>query len=163
MILDCWRKPCLYSFGSTNIGPQVRLLFFSFERWKFYDSCIWAWCPRFTDPKQVTIVDGEGHRHFLSRYFAGWRAPRPESFTIVSASVKDKDRDLIFATLDRIPRIEEFLFLRFQDMDVAKSVSKSKREDLYHDIATAAESGWDFGSRWMRFVSSFVNISNYIF
>jgi neutral trehalase len=41
-------------------------------------------------------------------------------------------------------------------MDVAKGAPKSKRDDLYHDIATAAESGWDFSSRWMRFASWFL-------
>lgn len=69
-------------------------------------------------PKQVTIVDGKGRKHSLSRYYANWKAPRPESFTI--------------------------------DMEVADGVPKNKQEFLYHDIASAAESGWDFGSRWLR-------------
>ncbi|KAH7352593.1 hypothetical protein KP509_19G053200 [Ceratopteris richardii] len=69
-------------------------------------------------PKQVTVLDGTGRKHFLCRYYAKWNAPRPESFTI--------------------------------DMQVAKEVNVNKQETLYHDIASAAESGWDFGSRWLR-------------
>jgi hypothetical protein len=50
----------------------------------------WHLMVNFTaDPKQVTIVDGEGNKHYLSRYWADWRAPRPESFTIVSVCLRD--------------------------------------------------------------------------
>ncbi|KAH7388450.1 hypothetical protein KP509_16G076300 [Ceratopteris richardii] len=69
-------------------------------------------------PKQVTILDGSGHEHTLSRYYANWKAPRPESY--------------------------------INDVQIAAGVSVNKQEALYHDIATAAESGWDFGSRWLR-------------
>ncbi|MCO5609105.1 hypothetical protein L7F22_063327 [Adiantum nelumboides] len=69
-------------------------------------------------PKQVTVVDEKGRKHSLCRYYANWKAPRPESFTI--------------------------------DMQVAEGVVKNKQELLYLDIASAAESGWDFGSRWLR-------------
>lgn len=36
------------------------------------------------------------------------------------------------------------------DMAVAMRVAESKRPQLYNDIATAAETGWDFSSRWME-------------
>lgn len=36
------------------------------------------------------------------------------------------------------------------DMAVAMRVPESKRPQLYNDIATAAETGWDFSSRWME-------------
>jgi len=37
-----------------------------------------------------------------------------------------------------------------QDKSIAEGLSKSMQQQLYHDIATAAESGWDFSSRWME-------------
>lgn len=37
-----------------------------------------------------------------------------------------------------------------EDYNLGISVSESKREKLYRDIRAAAESGWDFSSRWMR-------------
>ncbi|XP_073387145.1 probable trehalase [Physcomitrium patens] len=36
------------------------------------------------------------------------------------------------------------------DKCIAGGFSKLKQQQLYHDIATAAESGWDFSSRWME-------------
>ncbi|PHU27960.1 Trehalase [Capsicum chinense] len=67
----------------------------------------------------VTIQDAQGSTHSLSRYYAMWNKPRPESSTI--------DR----RTASKLPNICE------------------KRE-FYRDLASAAESGWDFSSRWMR-------------
>ncbi len=37
-----------------------------------------------------------------------------------------------------------------EDFELAQRVSPEKREQLYRDIRAAAESGWDFSSRWMR-------------
>lgn len=67
---------------------------------------------------KVTIQDAQGSNHSLSRYYAMWNKPRPESSTIDSK------------TASVIPNICE------------------KRE-LYRELASAAESGWDFSSRWM--------------
>lgn len=35
-------------------------------------------------------------------------------------------------------------------MNVTIGMNKTKQAQVYHDIATAAESGWDFSSRWME-------------
>ncbi|KAK6783477.1 hypothetical protein RDI58_021274 [Solanum bulbocastanum] len=67
---------------------------------------------------KVTIQDAQGSNHSLSRYYAMWNKPRPESSTIDSE------------TASVLPNICE------------------KRE-LYRELASAAESGWDFSSRWM--------------
>ncbi|XP_049377568.1 probable trehalase isoform X1 [Solanum stenotomum] len=67
---------------------------------------------------KVTIQDAQGTNHSLSRYYAMWNKPRPESSTIDSE------------TASVLPNICE------------------KRE-LYRELASAAESGWDFSSRWM--------------
>jgi len=40
----------------------------------------------------------------------------------------------------------------FKDEELASKVnSMAAKEKLYSEIASAAESGWDFSSRWMRF------------
>ncbi|EPS74727.1 hypothetical protein M569_00029, partial [Genlisea aurea] len=65
------------------------------------------------------LVDVRGSVHKLSRYYAMWNDPRPESSTI--------------------------------DMETAaKLPDRRARRRLYREIASAAESGWDFSSRWMR-------------
>lgn len=67
---------------------------------------------------KVIVRDAHGAEHSLSRYYARWDAPRPESATT--------------------------------DMETAAGLTESEKKLLYREIATAAESGWDFSSRWMR-------------
>ncbi|GAB2300252.1 hypothetical protein Dimus_034288 [Dionaea muscipula] len=68
---------------------------------------------------KVTIKDSKGHNHSLSRYYAMWDKPRPESSTI--------------------------------DQETASKLSNvADRANLYRELASTAESGWDFSSRWMR-------------
>ncbi|CAK9233574.1 unnamed protein product [Sphagnum troendelagicum] len=71
-----------------------------------------------TEPHEVVIQDHQMNKHRLSRYYAQWNTPRPESCII--------------------------------DEAIAKGLSKAHQAELYRDIATAAESGWDFSSRWME-------------
>ncbi|XP_031389187.1 probable trehalase isoform X2 [Punica granatum] len=68
---------------------------------------------------KVTIQDAEGRIHTLSRYYAKWDKPRPES------STTDKE-------------------------SASKLSSASEKANLYWELASAAESGWDFSARWMR-------------
>lgn len=58
-----------------------------------------------------------GATHSLSRYWADWDAPRPESYR--------------------------------EDVQLAEGLSTEQARRLWHHLATAAESGWDFSSRWM--------------
>lgn len=67
---------------------------------------------------KVIVRDARGAKHSLSRYYARWDAPRPESATT--------------------------------DMETAAGLTESEKKLLYREIATTAESGWDFSSRWMR-------------
>ncbi|KAL8150298.1 hypothetical protein V2J09_020106 [Rumex salicifolius] len=68
---------------------------------------------------KVIIQDSDGCNHSLSRYYAMWNKPRPESYTI------DKE----FAS---------------------KLLSSTEKCDFYREVASTAESGWDFSTRWMR-------------
>ncbi|KAD5316827.1 hypothetical protein E3N88_16773 [Mikania micrantha] len=76
----------------------------------------------------VTIEDAEGLTHNLSRYYAMWNKPRPESFTI--------------------------------DIETANKLKNDcGREQLYRELASAAESGWDFSTRWMKNTSDLTTLS----
>ncbi|KNA23336.1 hypothetical protein SOVF_025760 [Spinacia oleracea] len=68
---------------------------------------------------KVTIRDSEGCSHNLSRYYAMWNKPRPESATM--------------------------------DKETASKLSDAAdKQKLYREVASTAESGWDFSTRWMR-------------
>ncbi|KAL0313316.1 UNVERIFIED_CONTAM: Trehalase [Sesamum radiatum] len=68
---------------------------------------------------QVNIMDADGTNHSLSRYYALWNHPRPESSTT--------------------------------DKETASKLSNDcDKTQLYRELASAAESGWDFSTRWMR-------------
>ncbi|CAI5965879.1 unnamed protein product [Closterium sp. NIES-65] len=86
-------------------------------------------------PHGITVYHPPSGRSFnLSRYYAMWTRPRPESFP--------------------------------QDTETARLASQRPLEHLHHttsprgtsqvqaalfrELATVAESGWDFSSRWMR-------------
>lgn len=62
------------------------------------------------------MTDGAGHRHSLSRYWAAWDQPRPESWR--------------------------------EDAQLAQGLPPAEAARLWRDVASAAESGWDFSSRW---------------
>ncbi|XP_026457753.1 probable trehalase isoform X2 [Papaver somniferum] len=68
---------------------------------------------------KVKIQDSKGCIHSLSRYYAMWNKPRPESFTI------DKESAL-------------------------KLLNDRDKQHFYRELASTAESGWDFSTRWMR-------------
>ncbi|KAF2313494.1 hypothetical protein GH714_011255 [Hevea brasiliensis] len=77
---------------------------------------------------KVTIQDAQGRNHTLSRYYAMWNKPRPES------SVLDKKY-------------------------ASKLLKVSEKQQFYRELASAAESGWDFSTRWMRNSSEFTTLA----
>ncbi|KAL6545507.1 Trehalase [Orobanche gracilis] len=77
---------------------------------------------------KVIIKDDQGNSHCLSRYYAMWNKPRPES-----------------ATIDK----------KF----TSKFLSSSQKQQFYRELASAAESGWDFSTRWMRNSSEFTSLA----
>nr|QOL01196.1 putative extracellular protein TR9_008 [Trebouxia lynnae] len=68
-----------------------------------------------SEPKQVTVATAGGSYN-LSRFYADWFAPRPESY--------------------------------LEDYQSAQGMSPSQQKQLWHDLASGAESGMDFTSRW---------------
>ncbi|KAG2240367.1 hypothetical protein Bca4012_023248 [Brassica carinata] len=77
---------------------------------------------------KVVIRDPSGNDHILSRYYAMWNMPRPES------SVFDQESASGFS-------------------------SRLEKQRFHRDIATAAESGWDFSTRWMRHPPNFTTMA----
>ncbi|XP_013671498.2 trehalase [Brassica napus] len=77
---------------------------------------------------KVVIRDASGNDHILSRYYAMWNMPRPES------SVFDQESASRFS-------------------------STLEKQRFHRDIATAAESGCDFSTRWMRHPPNFTTMA----
>ncbi|KAL9242946.1 hypothetical protein vseg_016900 [Gypsophila vaccaria] len=77
---------------------------------------------------KVTIHDSKGGSHNLSRYYAMWNKPRPESYTT------DKET-------------------------ASKLHNEADKEILYREVASTAESGWDFSTRWMRNTSDLTTLT----
>ncbi|KAK6947957.1 Glycoside hydrolase, family 37 [Dillenia turbinata] len=69
-----------------------------------------------------------GCNHILSRYYAMWNEPRPESSTI------DKE-------------------------SASKLLTLLEKQHFYREVASTAESGWDFSTRWMRNASDFTTLA----
>ncbi|KAJ4840930.1 Trehalase [Turnera subulata] len=77
---------------------------------------------------RVTVEDDHGENHNLSRYYAMWNEPRPESSTIDKQSASN--------------------FL-----------NAIEKKQFYRELASGAESGWDFSTRWMRNSSDFTTLA----
>ncbi|XP_062074674.1 trehalase-like isoform X2 [Humulus lupulus] len=77
---------------------------------------------------KVTIQDVEAHNHTLTRYYAMWNKPRPESSTL--------------------------------DKELASNISSfTEKQKFYREVASTAESGWDFSTRWMRHHVDFTTLA----
>lgn len=87
-----------------------------------------------------------------------WNKPRPESSTIVWLSIFSsisckKKKSGVF-------RFWISIILNSQDRETAAKLSNScEKTQLYRELASAAESGWDFSTRWMRFGCALFNFS----
>eukprot|EP00879_Flechtneria_rotunda_P007623 GHRR01007995.1.p1 GENE.GHRR01007995.1~~GHRR01007995.1.p1 ORF type:complete len:511 (+),score=72.93 GHRR01007995.1:1352-2884(+) len=73
-------------------------------------------------PKALNISDANGNVHSLSRYWADWYQPRPESYR--------EDSELA------------------RNVTGTSSPTNSAAAQLYHELSSGAESGWDYSSRW---------------
>eukprot|EP00879_Flechtneria_rotunda_P008702 GHRR01009116.1.p1 GENE.GHRR01009116.1~~GHRR01009116.1.p1 ORF type:complete len:560 (+),score=184.24 GHRR01009116.1:304-1983(+) len=73
-------------------------------------------------PKAVKVRDTNGTVHSLSRYWAEWYQPRPESYREDAAQARN--------------------------ITGTSSTNNTRAAQLYHELASGAESGWDYSSRW---------------
>lgn len=123
-----------------------------------------------TAPKAVLVAQAAGGdqgggpgagKHLLSRYHADWDRPRPESFRQESAQGPEPRhavcarRCCTNACVQRAPPAPTRTPARREDLELAASrhdlthpqgVAAARR--LWAELASAAESGWDFSSRW---------------
>lgn len=77
--------------------------------------------------------DGDASFVTLSRYYADWEEPRPESYREDATLAENLSDDPSSAETD--------------EMRAQLRMCSQKR--LYRELASAAASGWDFSSRWM--------------
>ncbi|XP_024028556.1 trehalase isoform X2 [Morus notabilis] len=77
---------------------------------------------------RVTIQDDQACDHTLSRYYAMWNKPRPESST-------------------------------FDKESASKISDASEKQRFYREVASTAESGWDFSTRWMKNPTDFTTLA----
>jgi alpha,alpha-trehalase len=106
------------------LSEALPLLVQEHDYWTFGDKAV-----------QVAAADGSGGggAHELSRYWADWWEPRPESYR----------EDLETAAAAAVAAGSAAA--------VAGGPSAAERQcRLWHELATAAESGWDFSSRWFE-------------
>ncbi|KAL4421491.1 hypothetical protein ABPG75_010782 [Micractinium tetrahymenae] len=73
-------------------------------------------------PKQVLAMGPGGQEFNVSRYFARWQEPRPESYKEDQATARQAGLDPLHPD--------------------------ARTQQLYRDLASGAETGWDFSSRW---------------
>ncbi|KAF8067132.1 trehalase [Scenedesmus sp. PABB004] len=83
-------------------------------------------------PKALRVAAPDGTVHALSRYWADWAAPRPES-----------------------QREDEALAAQATG---SASPSHPPAAQLYRELASGAESGWDYSSRWLADGASLATI-----
>ena len=57
-----------------------------------------------------------------------------------------------YAVNNSAPRPESYLtdYLTANDPSLATPLTESERADLYAELASGAESGWDYSSRWEK-------------
>ncbi|KAH9769897.1 Trehalase [Citrus sinensis] len=77
---------------------------------------------------KVNIQEDHCRNHTLSRYYAMWNKPRPES-----------------STIDKV--------------HASKLLNAYEKEQFYRELASTAESGWGFSTRWMRNTSDFTTLA----
>lgn len=79
----------------------------------------------------------------LAKEYQFWERNR----TVIVKGQDGKDyKVFIYRTNSNVPRPESYR----EDVTLALKVPPEKRPRLYQDLASAAESGWDFSSRWLR-------------
>ncbi|GJP36524.1 hypothetical protein CLOM_g9575 [Closterium sp. NIES-68] len=92
-------------------------------------------------PHGIAVYHPPSARTFhLSRYYAMWTRPRPESFpqdTETAALALQRSRHHLRHVHHSCPA-------------ASPPAALLERAALFRELATVAESGWDFSSRWMR-------------
>lgn len=95
--------------------------------------------PHFNEVTQQTYaphaveIEKDGKTYTLNRYVANANAPRPESY---QEDFEMAER--IFGSHEAEPVVTDSV------------MSNTSRNRFYNDVIAAAESGWDFSSRWFR-------------
>lgn len=84
----------------------------------------------------------------LVKEYNFWR----QNCSIRVSSPKYKERQYTlsrYKVYNSLPRPESYLN-DYDTVELDKNLNSTAKKELYADIATAAETGWDFSSRWLK-------------
>uniref|UniRef100_A0AAF5RXL3 Trehalase n=1 Tax=Wuchereria bancrofti TaxID=6293 RepID=A0AAF5RXL3_WUCBA len=104
--------------------------------------------PPFLAPMMYEYYEATGDIEFIKENFN--HLVKEYEFWVQNRSISVKDEKgykhnvYQYRTISNVPRPESFR----ADIQVAAEVGKNNRQKFFQDIASAAESGWDFSSRW---------------
>ncbi|KAK6114320.1 Trehalase family protein [Brugia pahangi] len=74
--------------------------------------------------------------------FNFWKTSR-----MINVTINERNHSVFYYRADsNVPRPESYR----EDYQTAERVDRQRRRKLWRDIASAAESGWDFSSRWFQ-------------
>ena len=109
-------------------------------------------------PKAVRVAAADGSVHSLARYYADTVSPRPESYRHASLSARlpfilgpltHAQQLLLGGVLPCMEHNRGWHACREDTATAAGCKDAGAAAALYRELASAAESGWDFSSRWM--------------
>nr|CRZ25273.1 Bm10630 [Brugia malayi] len=106
--------------------------------------------PPFLTPMMYEYYEATGDIEFIKENFN--HLVKEYEFWVQNRSVSVidekgyKHKIYQYHTISNVPRPESFR----ADIRAAVEVGKNDRQKFFQDIASAAESGWDFSSRWFR-------------
>ena len=96
-------------------------------------------------------IFGYSHIKFLSQKELAWWATN-RSISVTSPYTNTTHTMYRYAVNNSAPRPESYLtdYLTANDPSLATPLTESERADLYAELASGAESGWDYSSRWEK-------------
>ncbi|VDN91516.1 unnamed protein product, partial [Brugia pahangi] len=106
--------------------------------------------PPFLTPMMYEYYEATGDIEFIKENFN--HLVKEYEFWVQNRSISVMDEKgykhkiYQYRTISNVPRPESFR----ADIQAAVEVGKNDRQKFFQDIASAAESGWDFSSRWFR-------------
>ncbi|EJD54439.1 glycoside hydrolase family 37 protein [Auricularia subglabra TFB-10046 SS5] len=112
--------------------------------------------PPFFIPMLHAYVEKTGDKDILTRglplaekEFDWWKTNRTISVKAPSGKTHDVAH---YAVVNSAPRPESYLpdYLTANGDDLSKPFSDDEKAAIYAELASGAESGWDYSSRWMR-------------
>ncbi|KZV96509.1 glycoside hydrolase family 37 protein [Exidia glandulosa HHB12029] len=113
--------------------------------------------PPFFIPMLHAYVNATGDKDILKRAlplaekeFDWWKTNR--TITVTSPYSNEQRQIVHYAVVNSAPRPESYLpdYQTANGADLTTQFTDSEKADIYSELASGAETGWDYSSRWMR-------------